>query len=209
MVGCATERPAPLSTTLPTGTQHTVRPGETLAAIGRLYDVSWQTLARFNRLSDPDHLAVGQALRIPGGRAEASRPSPPRTMAARFTPEPALQWPTPGILSSGFGIRGKRFHGGIDISAERGAPISAAAAGVVIFSGRGPDGYGNMVMLDHGARLITLYAHNERNVVRPGQRVRRGQTIAWMGDTGRASGVHLHFEVHQDGRLVNPLRWLR
>lgn len=88
-------------------------------------------------------------------------------------------------------------------------PIVAAADGLVIFSGRGPDGYGNMIMLDHGSRLITLYAHNERNVVRAGERVRRGQIIALMGQTGRATGTHLHFEVHQGGRLVNPLRWLR
>jgi lipoprotein NlpD len=210
MAGCATGRPPPpLSTTLPPGTQHTVRTGETLAAIGRLYGVSWQRLARINRLTDPDHLEVGRSLSIPGPGTEMHRSSLPVSKIARFTPETALQWPTTGILSSGFGNRGRRFHGGIDISGERSTPIAAAANGLVIFSGRGPDGYGNMVMMDHGASLITLYAHHDRNIVRVGERVRRGQTIALMGDSGRASGTHLHFEVHQDGRLVNPLRWLR
>ena len=80
----------------------------------------------------------------------------------------------------------RTFHGGIDISGERGTPIVAVDEGVVLFSGRGPNGYGNMVMLDHGNGLTTLYAHNERNVVRQGARVRRGQTVAFMGDTGRA-----------------------
>lgn len=209
MAGCSSGRPPPpISTTLLTGTYHTVRPGETLAAIGRLYGVHWQTLARINQLTDPDHIEVGQSIRIPGQKGEISSLSP-LAMPARFTPQTVLQWPAPGALSSGFGSRGGRFHGGVDISAERGAPIAAAADGLVIFSGRGPGGYGNMVMLDHGSSLITLYAHNERNLVRIGQRVRRGQTIALMGETGRASGTHLHFEVHQDGQLVDPLRWLR
>jgi len=75
-------------------------------------------------------------------------------------------------------------------------------------SGRGPDGYGKAVMLDHGNGLMTLYAHNERNVVRQGERVRRGQVVAFMGDTGRASGTHVHFEVFQHGQRVDPLRWL-
>jgi murein DD-endopeptidase MepM/ murein hydrolase activator NlpD len=113
------------------------------------------------------------------------------------------------MLSSGFGTRDGRLHAGIDLSGERGTPIVAADDGVVRFSGRWLNGYGNAVMLDHGDGLMTLYAHNERNVVRQGERVRRGQIVALMGDTGRASGTHVHFEVHQQGRLVDPLRWLR
>lgn len=210
MVGCSAGRPPPpISQTLSMGMRHTVRPGETLAAIGRLYGVTWQTLAQINRLTNPDHLEVGQSLTIPGQRAQISSPSPPVAMAVRFAPETTIQWPTTGILSSGFGRRGRRFHGGIDISADRGTPIRAVADGVVVFSGRGPGGYGKMVMLDHGAHLITLYAHNDRNTVRVGERVRRGQTIGLIGDTGRASGPHLHFEVHRHGQLVDPLRWLR
>ena len=85
----------------------------------------------------------------------------------------------------------------------------AADEGMVSYSGRGPGGYGNIVMVDHSSGLTTLYAHNERNVVRQGERVRRGQTVALMGDTGRASGPHVHFEVHQYGRPVDPLRWLQ
>jgi murein DD-endopeptidase MepM/ murein hydrolase activator NlpD len=187
---------------------HIVRPGETLAAIGRLYGISWQTLARVNRLTDPDSLEVGQALWIPAPSGGDRGGVPPAAPATRFAPEQRLSWPTAGGLSSGFGMRGRRFHSGVDISGERGTPITAAADGVVIFSGRSLDGYGNAVMLDHGDGLITLYAHNERNLVRVGERVRRGQIVASMGNTGRASGIHVHFEVHQDGRPVDPLRWL-
>jgi murein DD-endopeptidase MepM/ murein hydrolase activator NlpD len=186
-----------------------VRPGETLAAIGRLYGVNWQTLAKLNQLVDPHHIEVGQAIWIPTPAGMDRHSVPSLAVPSRFVPVRRLQWPTDGVVSSGFGTRGGRLHGGIDISGERGTPIVAAAEGVVMFSGRGPDGYGNAVMLDHGDGLITLYAHNERNVVRQGERVQRGQTVALMGDTGRASGTHVHFEVHQHGRPVDPLRWLR
>jgi murein DD-endopeptidase MepM/ murein hydrolase activator NlpD len=186
-----------------------VRPGETLAAIGRLYGVTWQTLAQVNQLVDPHRIEVGQAIRLPARPRTGGSRAVPLAVPSRFVPDRRLQWPSDGLVSSGFGMRGGRFHGGIDISGERGTPIEAVDEGVVLFSGRGPDGYGNMVMLDHGNGFTTLYAHNERNVVRQGARVRRGQTVAFMGDTGRATGTHVHFEVHQHGRLVDPMRWLR
>jgi murein DD-endopeptidase MepM/ murein hydrolase activator NlpD len=191
------------------GTYHHVRPGETLAAIGRLYGLEWKTLAKANELADPHHLEVGQSIWIPSSAQQGYPRLPPLAVPSRFAPDRILQWPAQGLLSSNFGQRGRRLHAGIDISGERGTPIVAADAGVVLFSGSGPNGYGNTVMLHHHHGLITLYAHNERNVVRQGDRVRRGQVIAYMGDTGRASGTHLHFEVHQDGRLTDPRRWLQ
>jgi murein DD-endopeptidase MepM/ murein hydrolase activator NlpD len=206
LLGCSTGRSS-ISPT-PIGASHLVRPGETLAAIGRWYGVNWQTLARLNHLSDPHRIEVGQAIWIPPQGGTAGRGNRLLAMPSRFVPDHRFQWPTDGVLSSGFGTRGEGFHGGIDISGERGTPIVAADEGVVTYSGRGPNGYGNTVMLNHGDGLMTLYAHNERNVVRQGKRVRRGQIVALMGDTGRASGTHVHFEVHQYGRLVDPLRWL-
>jgi murein DD-endopeptidase MepM/ murein hydrolase activator NlpD len=210
LLSCSTGRSAiPTSPTPTVGTHHLVRPGETLAAIGRSYGINWQTLAQVNQLSDPHRIEVGQAIWIPShGGTERNR-VPALAVPSRLVPDSLLQWPTGGVLSSGFGMRDGRFHGGIDISGERGTPIVAAADGVVMFSGGRPDGYGKMVMLDHGNGLVTLYAHNERNVVRQGERVRRGQIVALMGGTGRASGTHVHFEVHQYGRPVDPLRWLR
>jgi murein DD-endopeptidase MepM/ murein hydrolase activator NlpD len=191
------------------GTYHHVRPGETLAAIGRLYGLEWKTLAKANELADPHHLEVGQSIWIPPSARQGYPRLPPLAVPSRFAPDRVLQWPAQGLLSSNFGQRGRRLHAGIDISGERGTPIVAADAGTVLFSGSGPNGYGNTVMLHHNHGLITLYAHNERNVVRQGDRVRRGQVIAYMGDTGRASGTHLHFEVHQEGRLTDPRRWLQ
>ena len=210
LLSCAQGRPtAPVIPKPSAGTHHHVRPGETLAAIGRLYGVEWHTLAEANRLADPHRLEVGQSIWIPSSPRQTYPRLPALATPSRFAPDRLLQWPAHGLLSSNFGQRGRRLHAGIDISGEKGTPIVAADAGVVLFSGRGPNGYGNTVMLHHNHGLITLYAHNERNVVRQGDRVRRGQVIAFMGDTGRASGTHLHFEVHQDGRLTDPRRWLQ
>jgi murein DD-endopeptidase MepM/ murein hydrolase activator NlpD len=210
LLSCSTRRlPPPAPHTPAAGTHHLVRPGETLAAIGRLYGLNWQTLAQVNQLGDPHRIEVGQAIWIPSRGGTERHGGPALAVPSRLVPDSLIQWPTGGVLSSGFGMRGGRFHGGIDISGERGTQIVAAADGVVIFSGRGPDGYGNTVLLDHGHGLVTLYAHNERNVARQGERVRQGQPVALMGDSGRASGTHVHFEVHQHGRLVDPLRWLR
>jgi murein DD-endopeptidase MepM/ murein hydrolase activator NlpD len=210
LLSCSTGRaPTPTAPVPAVGTHHLVRPGETLAAIGRLYGVKWQTLAQVNQLVDPHHIEVGQAIWIPSQPGTGGSGVPALAAPSRFVPDRRLQWPTDGVLSSGFGMRDGRLHGGVDISGARGTPIVAVDEGVVRFSGRGPDGYGNVVMLDHGGGLMTLYAHNERNLVRQGERVRRGQTVALMGDSGRASGTHVHFEVHQHGRLVDPLRWLR
>jgi murein DD-endopeptidase MepM/ murein hydrolase activator NlpD len=210
LLSCSTGRsPINAAPTPTAGTHHIVRPGDTLAAIGRLYGVNWQILAKANQRVDPHRIEVGQAIWIPSQPRMERNGVPTLAVPSRLVPDRLLQWPTDGVLSSGFGLRGGRFHGGIDISGERGSPVAAVDNGVVIFSGRGPDGYGNAVMLDHGNGLVTLYAHNQRNIVRQGERVRRGQTIALMGDSGRASGTHLHFEVHQHGQLVDPLRWLR
>ena len=210
LLSCSTGRsPIPTPPTLAVGTHHLVRPGETLAAIARSYGVNWQTLAQVNQLHDPHRIEAGQAIWIPPLAGREPPRAPSLAVPSRLVPDRLLQWPTGGVLSSGFGRRRGRFHGGIDISGERGTPIAAAADGVVLFSGGGPDGYGKTVILDHGNGLMTLYAHNKRNVVRQGERVRRGQPVALMGDTGRASGTHVHFEVHQHGRPVDPLSWLR
>lgn len=121
--------------------------------------------------------------------------------------------PADGKMTSAFGWRtdpftGKqRFHGGIDIAAASGSPVYATQAGLVVFSGA-HGGYGNIVVLNHGNSLYTLYGHNARLLVQPGQPVYRGQIIALVGSTGRSTGPHLHFEVHYRQQYVNPLTYL-
>ncbi len=118
-----------------------------------------------------------------------------------------LMWPVEGHITSRFGPRGSSFHDGLDISAPLGTPILAAASGEVMYSGA-LRGYGNIVILRHRDGYVTVYAHNQKNLVREGERIRRGQVIARVGQTGRASGPHLHFEIRKDNLARNPLRHL-
>ncbi len=123
-------------------------------------------------------------------------------------------WPVKkGFISSLFGTRidpftGRRTrHGGVDFAAAQGTEIVSVAAGVVSFSGR-RSGYGRVVEVNHGNGYVTRYAHNSRNLVRIGDRVIKGQPIALVGRSGRATGSHVHFEVLVDGQRINPHQYV-
>lgn len=121
--------------------------------------------------------------------------------------------PARGILTSGFGIRrdpitgGRAFHQGLDISAAPGQPVRAAADGLVVRAGR-IGGLGRAVYLSHGFGLTTRYGHLSKLAVAAGAEVKRGDVIGYVGNTGRSTGYHLHYEVHQDGRAVDPLPFI-
>jgi murein DD-endopeptidase MepM/ murein hydrolase activator NlpD len=118
-------------------------------------------------------------------------------------------WPSKGQFTSGYGWRWGRMHKGIDIAADEGTPIHAAAGGVVTYSAWNDGGYGNLIEITHPDGTITLYAHNSRLLVREGQRVRQGQQISEMGNTGFSTGPHLHFEIRRPGQgAVNPVAYL-
>lgn len=127
---------------------------------------------------------------------------------ARVAATPSI-WPADGTVTSRFGWRwgGSDWHPGIDIAADTGTPIMAAADGVVISSGWN-GGYGRQVMIDHGNGVVTLYGHNSENVVSQGQKVKKGQLIAYMGSTGFSTGPHVHYEVRVNGTAVNPASFL-
>jgi murein DD-endopeptidase MepM/ murein hydrolase activator NlpD len=120
------------------------------------------------------------------------------------------QAPVSGEIRSRFGMRrdpinGRmRLHQGIDIAAKQGTPIAAAAAGTVVFAGKNK-GYGNMVMIEHADGRRTLYAHAEKLFVKAGDVVNSGETIAAVGSTGHSTGPHLHFEIRESNRAVDPL----
>lgn len=121
---------------------------------------------------------------------------------------------TKGWLSSYFGVRtdpftGKRArHYGLDFAGSEGGDVVAVAAGVVTFSGP-RYGYGNMVEINHGNGFVTRYAHNKSNLVQVGDVVKKGQVISLMGSSGRSTGPHVHFEVLQNGKVVDPLKYIQ
>ena len=122
-------------------------------------------------------------------------------------------WPTEGWISSRFGYRNspftgqREFHKGLDISGRIGTPVYAPAKGTVVFAGV-DGGYGKAMVLNHGAGLVTRYAHLHRIAVKRGQTVTRGEMIGYIGNTGRSTGPHLHYEVRLNGVTVNPERYI-
>jgi murein DD-endopeptidase MepM/ murein hydrolase activator NlpD len=122
-------------------------------------------------------------------------------------------WPTRGWVTSGFGFRKSPFtglrekHEGWDIAARNGAPVRTTADGVVVVEGR-EYGYGNLVEIDHGYGLVTRYGHNSKHFVKVGDRVKRGQVVTLVGNTGRSTGPHLHYEVLLNGVPVSPKNYI-
>lgn len=205
---------------------HHVEKGDTLYRLSRAYGVSVEDLMVANHLEDPRELKVGEDLVVPGAKEkkrveprDSPEPAPSRTLsdeeAARRLPKSVkvgrkdgtLQWPLRGVLYARFGKKGKEAHDGIDLAAPAGTPVKTAAPGTVLFAGD-QKGYGLIVIVEHDGGLITLYAHNRDLRVKTGQKVRDGQVVATVGDSGRTSGPHLHFEVRKNGVPVDPLEHL-
>ncbi|MFM0242406.1 peptidoglycan DD-metalloendopeptidase family protein [Paraburkholderia phytofirmans] len=199
-----------------------VERGDTLSKIARSNRQSVQSIVRWNNLTNPDSIEVGQVLRVapPGGTASTSgavrssgsgsASATPRPATADSAPSAApastisLVWPADGTVI-------RRFDGGnskgIDISAAAGTPVVAAAPGTVVYAGNGLRGYGNLLILKHNAEYLTAYAHNRTLLVKEGQSVTRGEKIAEMGDTD-TDRVMLHFELRYQGRSIDPSRAL-
>lgn len=199
------------------GVVHIVQPGQTVWRIARAYGVSIDTLAQANGINDITRVEVGQPLFIPGARATidvAPYPAPagPPHVATTLHSAPGeLLWPVDGgEFMRPFGEpRRNHIHAGVDIRGARGQSILAARDGVVAFSGPTRGGYGNMVILDHGDGLQTVYAHAQKALVHAGDAVRRGDPIALVGRTGNATTEHCHFEVRLENRPVDPMPFLQ
>jgi len=193
-----------------------VRPGDNLFRIGKAYDVAYEELARVNRIKDVSQIHVGQRIFIPGATRQLPvetitpvEPSP-ATPSMPEVPDSSVDgfiWPVKGTINSGFGPRGISSHDGIDIGAPEGTPIRAIEKGEVIYSDQ-LRGYGNIIIVRHTGGFISVYAHNEANLVREGQAVSRGEVIARVGNTGRVTGPHLHFEIRKNNAAQDPLRYL-
>lgn len=162
----------------------------------------------------PNKATAEEILNNPAIGRIVSPKLPPLDGADTYLPGGTLRfngfiWPARGQLSSPYGWRWGRMHYGIDIAADIGTPIYAAAPGVVITAGWDDGGYGNLVEIKHPNGAITVYAHNDQIYVRQGQQVAQGETIAAMGSTGRSTGPHLHFEILPNGQgAVDPMAYL-
>jgi murein DD-endopeptidase MepM/ murein hydrolase activator NlpD len=236
LAGCAALKPArPLPIPLAAseyheepevvGVVHVVKKGETVYRIARAYGVAPADLLEENGIADPKQVAVGTELFVPGAsrvvdldevggsaghpgeRPPAGLPAPGGEPGHPAAGNAKLAWPLRGVLYGRYGVRSGRRHDGIDLSAPEGTSIGAAAPGTVIYAGE-QAGYGSIVILRHQGGLVTLYAHCSALLVDEGATVKAGQSIARVGQTGRSTGPHLHFEVREGTRPRNPLLFL-
>jgi lipoprotein NlpD len=207
---------------------YTVQKGDTLTRIGLDNGQAWRDLARWNGLSNPDVIEVGQVLRVappgaavestgvvvrpvtssaassasaPAPAASATKPAAPATAAAE---DIGFAWPANGQVVQGFDETKNK---GIDIAGKAGDPVLAAADGQVVYAGAGLRGYGNLIIVKHNNTYLTAYAHNQKLLVKEDQKVHRGDKIAEMGSSD-ADRVKLHFEVRKQGKPVDPSRFL-
>ena len=213
VVSCAPATIKPTPVAVRQGAYHSVRPGENLFRIAQAYNLTYEELARANNIREPHRIYVGQRLLIPGREAVARsvEPAASRPQSDGEIPreniERTMLWPVSGSVNSGFGPRGSGFHDGVDIAAPEGTPIRAVDQGEVIYSDQ-LRGYGNMVIIRHGGGIVSVYAHNQVNLVRDGQQVARGEIIGRVGSTGRVTGPHLHFEIRKNNLAQDPLLYL-
>ena len=216
------------------GVWHRVEAGDTVARLARAYRVPTVDIEEINGLAPLERIDKRRKIFIPGGMAprRAQAPASAPTTAAPAT-APATQpaalatrgdrggeggkkktvrfiWPVSGgKLTSRFGKRGNKIHEGIDIAAREGTAILAAASGTVIYEGSGLKGYGKLIIIRHRGGLVSVYAHNRRNLVKEGVVVKRGQVIAEVGHTGRTTGDHLHFEIRRGEKPLDPGKYVR
>ena len=220
---------------LPRPRTYVVASGDTLYGISRQYGVDLFTLARANDLKEPYTIRVDQRLVVPPAvtrvavappavktgpptaRATATAKSAPPAVAPRLdrpAPPPTVSgkgflWPVQGKVLSGFGPKSKGLHNdGINIAATRGSAVRAAESGVVAYAGNELRGFGNLLLVKHAGGWVTAYAHNETLLVKAGDKVSKGQSIARVGSTGNVTKPQLHFELRRGKRAIDPRRHL-
>ncbi len=213
--------------------QYVVRRGDTLFSIAFRYGWDWKALAARNKIDPPFTIVPGQTIRFDGRAGTVpfggttttvvssssgtkttviKRAANPTKSAVAPAPLPAgpapkgWGWPSDGILIGKFSSNGS-LNKGIDIAGDLGQPVLAASDGSVVYAGSGLRGYGELVIIKHSDTYVSAYGHNRRLLVREGQQVKVGQTIAEMGSTG-TDRVKLHFEIRRQGKPVDPLQFL-
>ncbi|HJR72181.1 MAG TPA: peptidoglycan DD-metalloendopeptidase family protein [Luteimonas sp.] len=205
------------------GSTVVVQRGQTLYRIATENGISALDLAMWNGVPPPYTIYPGQRLRLYPGRGSApvaARPASPRpsgsapprpTPPAPVVTAPASspidwRWPTQGQMIGRY-VNGDPTKQGIDIAGSGGQPVRAAADGVVVYSGSGLVGYGELIIVKHNEQWLSAYGHNRSRLVNEGQIVKSGQQIAEMGRSGAARDM-LHFEIRYNGKPLDPLSYL-
>ena len=184
---------------------HKIEKGDTLYSIAKKYKLSLSQLKGLNHIHDPRKIRIGQVIKI-GQRI---------TRFTEYRRVKMFNWPLKGTITSRFGIRVNPFqysklsyHKGIDIAAKMNTPFRATRKGSVILS-KYLGSYGNCIFILHSNKYVSVYAHNKRNLVKKGQIVKTGEIIGLVGNTGSATGPHLHFEIRNMDKPVDPIQALR
>lgn len=212
----STIRPGDKLVILPTsGVLHKVKNGDTVDKIAKYYSADAEKVLSFNALPDASDIKIGEYLVVPEGKVPPPPAPAPRAVATRDSVNiPSSVVPTGGKMlwpngcsriSQYFGWR----HTGVDIACPAGTSILAADDGVITRVQIINTGYGHNVMIDHGGGVVTLYGHMTKIFVKAGDTVKRGQEIGLEGSTGRSTGPHLHFEVRINGKVYNPLNYIK
>jgi lipoprotein NlpD len=221
-------RTAPHVSTPKPGASVVVRRGDNLYRLAVNNGISPLDLAMWNRIPPPYTIYPGQRLRLypdggarPAAASSATRPPTtgsrrPPVMPTQAPPQPAppppsasavaWRWPADGQIVGRYAA-GQPTRQGIDIAGSAGQPVRAAADGVVVYSGAGLVGYGELIIVKHDEQWLSAYGHNRSRLVNEGARVNAGQQIAEMGRTGAARDM-LHFEIRYNGKPVDPLSYL-
>jgi murein DD-endopeptidase MepM/ murein hydrolase activator NlpD len=202
------------------GVYHVVERHQTLYRICKTYRVDIHEVASINGITDHSKIQTGQRVFIPGAKkvlkveiiiddVAAEQPEGEKERPKTVYRKMDFMWPVEGRLGDGFEDNERKRHQGIDIRISEGTPIKASGAGTVIYSGNTIKGYGNMVILRHSEEYVTVYAHNQVNLVEERDRVEKGQVIGKVGQTGRATGPHLHFEIRRNNKPIDPMLYLK
>ncbi len=221
LVACnRTDNLAPVvNKSLLAGNIYVVQPGDTLYSIAFGAGRDYRQLAAVNHIRSPYRIQAGQRIHL-SAKATSKTQSPKqrlktasnkkgkakRTHASVNPSAVHWQWPVRGRVIKRFTLS-KPVNAGINISGKPGQAVRATAKGQVVYSGNGVFGYGNLLIVQHNQDYLSAYAHNQKNLVREGQWVKPGQTIALMGQSG-AVRVMLHFEIRKNGKPVNPINYL-
>ncbi len=215
-----TEKPIPLPERRieKKGVYHIVERHQTLYRICKTYRVNIKEVAKSNGITNVNKIQTGQKIFIPGAEKvlkveiyidDVALESVEKDRERTEYPKMDFIWPVEGKWLTLFEDEERKRHQGIDISSPPGMPIKASNSGWVIYSGNTIKGYGNLIILRHSEEFVTVYAHNQMNLVEEGMWVEKGQTIGKVGQTGRASGPHLHFEIRRNNKAIDPLLLLR